>query len=140
MKNLAAFPVQVGILMAEDKGVPFFDYRKNPGKERHIPLMDIYAFTQRLNHTPSGEFLYPVTEHEKVGKLARQSRSLEVGVKKAVHAGCCNSVEIRGVGSLEGGFAVKSGVAPVTEAVEKKKDAAHVRPLEKKVWLPRIIL
>ena len=86
MKNLAAFPVQVGILMAENKGVLLLGYRKDAGKESHVPLLDVNAFTKRLHHTPAGKFLYPVTEHEKVGKLARQCRSLEVGVKKPVHA------------------------------------------------------
>jgi hypothetical protein len=39
------------------------------------------------------------------------------------------------MGGLEGCLAFEDRVAPVTEAVEKKKDTAHVRPLEKNLQL-----
>ncbi len=131
MENLTAFPVQFRILMMENEGVPVPDHGKDPGQEGRIPLVDIETFPKRLDHTPAGKFLQAIPEHEKMGQFARQCRALEMRMKKPVHADCRDFVEIGGVGGLEGGLAVQNGMAPVTETVEKKKDAAHVNSLGK---------
>jgi len=127
LKSLAAFPVQDGILMAENEGILFLGHREDTGKESHIAFPDVETFAQCLHGAPSRKFLNPVTEHEEVGQFARQGGSLEVSVEKPVHAAFCNSVKVGGMGGLERGTAVQDGVTSVTEAIEKKEDAAHVR-------------
>jgi hypothetical protein len=126
VKYPAAFPIQRGILMAENEGLLLLRYGKDAGQEGYIPGLDFESFTQCLDNSPSWKVLNTVTEHKEVGQFTRQGCPLEVSVVKPVHAVLRNLVKIGGVSGLERSPPVQRGMAPVSETVEQQKNTSHV--------------
>ena len=78
VEDAAGLPVDLRVFMAQDEGPLLLAHREDPGKERHFAGTDVDPFPQRLHHSPAGEFLQPVAEHQEMGELARERRPLEV--------------------------------------------------------------